>query len=132
MKSLQQTIHFLDTLKLKGITQKLDELLTDAEIQKTSYLGFFNSLLSTEIDYRVKRRMERNLTGAHLPVIKRMEQFEFGKVEGIGKSQISNFTDCRWIDNRENLLFFGPEDRQNSSGHCPGGSSHRKRLPGLF
>ena len=83
MKALGQTIHFLDSLKLKGITLKL-------------------------VDYRIKRRMERNLTGAHLPVIKKMEDFDFGKVQGIGKSQASNLLDCRWIDNRENLLFFGP------------------------
>jgi DNA replication protein DnaC len=108
MKALGQTIHFLDNLKLKGIALRLDELLTDAEIQKSSYLGFFNTLLSAEIDYRIKRRMERNLTGAHLPVIKKIEDFEFGKVQGIGKSQASNLLDCRWIDNRENLLFFGP------------------------
>lgn len=95
MKALPQTIHFLDTLKLRGIAQHLDELIHDAETEKTSYLGFFNTLLSTEIEYRVKRRMERNMTGAHLPVIKRMEQFEFGRVHGIGKSQVSNFLDCR-------------------------------------
>ena len=108
MKALGQTIHFLDSLKLKGIALRLDELLTNAEIQKSSYIGFFNTLLSAEIDYRIKRRMERNLTGAHLPLIQKMEDFEFGKVQGMGKSQPSNLLDCRWIDNRENLLFFGP------------------------
>ena len=51
MKALGQTIHFLDSLKLKGITLKLDELLTDAEMQKSSYFGFFNTLLSAEVDF---------------------------------------------------------------------------------
>lgn len=76
--------------------------------KKAPILVFFNTLLSAEVDYRIKRRMERNLAGAHLPVIKKMEDFDFGKVQGIGKSQASNLLDCRWIDNRENLLFSGP------------------------
>jgi len=37
-----------------------------------------------------------------------MDQFDFGRVKGIGKSQVANLLDCRWIDNKENLLFFGP------------------------
>ena len=86
----------------------LDEIIHDAEMDKTSYLTFLNTLLSAEIKYRIKRRVERNMTAAHLPVVKRMDQFDFGRVKGIGKSQVANLLDCRWIDNKENLLFFGP------------------------
>lgn len=108
MKAYQQTLSFLDTLKLRGVAHHLDEIIHDAEMDKTSYLTFLNTLLSTEIEYRIKRRVERNMTAARLPVVKRMEQFDFGRVKGIGKSQIANLLDCRWVDNKENLLFFGP------------------------
>lgn len=108
MKAYQQTLSFLDTLKLRGVAHRLDEIIHDAEMDKTSYLTFLNTLLSTEIEYRIKRRVERNMTAARLPVVKRMEQFDFGRVKGIGKSQVANLLDCRWIDNKENLLFFGP------------------------
>ncbi len=108
MKAYQQTLSFLDTLKLRGVTHRLDEIIHDAEMDKTSYLTFLNTLLSTEIKYRIKRRVERNMTAARLPVVKRMDQFDFGRVKGIGKSQIANLLDCRWVDNKENLLFFGP------------------------
>jgi len=37
-----------------------------------------------------------------------MSSFEFGRVKGIGKSEAVNLLDCAWIDNKENLLFFGP------------------------
>jgi DNA replication protein DnaC len=52
--------------------------------------------------------VERNMTGAHFPIIKRISDFEFGRVKGIGKSEAVNLLDCAWIDNKENLLFFGP------------------------
>ena len=88
--------------------QSLDEMINDAESRKTSYLAFLNGLFAAEIDFRVKRRVERNMTGAHFPVVKRLEDFDFGRVKGIGKSEAANLVDCRWIDTRSNLLIFGP------------------------
>lgn len=108
MKAYEQTLSFLNTLNLKGAANSLDEMIHDAEIRKASYITFLNTVFTTEISYRVKRRVERNMVGAHLPVVKRIDHFEFGRVKGIGKSEAVNLVDCRWIDNKENLLFFGP------------------------
>jgi DNA replication protein DnaC len=49
-----------------------------------------------------------NMAGAHFPVLKSLENFDFSRVKGIGKSEAVNLLDCRWIDAKENLLFFGP------------------------
>jgi len=108
MKAYEQTLSFLSTLNLKGIAGSLDEMVHDAEIRKVSYITFLNTLFTTEISYRVKRRVERNMVGAHFPIIKRISDFEFGRLQGIGKSEAVNLLDCAWIDNKENLLFFGP------------------------
>jgi DNA replication protein DnaC len=108
MKTQKQTLAYLETLGLQGILRRLDEIINDAESRKVSYLGFLNSLFAAEIDFRVKRRVERNMTGAHFPVPKRLEDFDFGRVKGIGKSEAANLLDCRWVDTKENLLFFGP------------------------
>ena len=48
------------------------------------------------------------MTGAHFPVMKKFDSFEFGSVRGIGKTESINLLDCRWIDKKENLLLFGP------------------------
>jgi DNA replication protein DnaC len=108
MKAHQQTLAYLKTLNLQGVLHGLDELINDAESRKVSYLGFLNGVFSSEIEFRIKRRVERNMTGAHFPVPKGLESFDFGRVKGIGKSEAVNLLDCRWVDNRENLLFFGP------------------------
>ena len=108
MKAYEQTLHLLDTLRMKGILKGLDEELNDAEGQKVSYLTFLSSLLKREIADRTDRRLKRNMSAAHFPVIKRFEDFEFGRVKGITKSDVSQLLDFRWIDNHENLLFFGP------------------------
>ena len=108
MKAHEQTLGYLRTLGLQGVLRGLDELVNDAESRKSSYLTFLNGIFATEIDFRVKRRVERNMTGAHFPVTKRLEDFEFGRVKGIGKSEAVNLLDCRWVDTKQNLLFFGP------------------------
>jgi len=108
MKAYEQTLAFLNTLSLKGVVNSLDEVISDAEVKKDSYITFLNIVLNTEIAYRIKRRVERNMVGAHFPVIKKMDTFDFGRVKGMGKSEAVNLLDCRWIDKRKNVLFFGP------------------------
>lgn len=108
MSAYAQTLGFLNTLKLKGIASSLDEMVHDAEIQKSSYITFLNTLLAAEISARVARRVQIHMTGAHFPTIKRISEFEFGRIKGMGKSQAVNLRECTWIDNKENLLFFGP------------------------
>jgi len=108
MKAYEQTLSLLKTLNLRGVANSLDEVINDAEIRKHSYITVLNTVFTSEISYRVKRRVERNMTGAHFPVIKKIDPFDFGRVKGIGKSEVVNLLDCRWIDNRENVLFFGP------------------------
>ena len=51
MKAYEETLSFLSTLNLKGIANNLDEMVHDAEISKTSYITFLNTLLNTEISY---------------------------------------------------------------------------------
>ncbi len=108
MKAYEQTLSLLKTLNLRGVANSLDEVINDAEIRKHSYITVLNTVFTSEISYRVKRRVERNMVGAHFPVIKNIDHFDFGRVKGIGKSEVVNLLDCRWIDNTENVLFFGP------------------------
>ena len=108
MKAYEQTLSLINTLNLKGVLPSLDEIINDAESRKTSYISFLNSVFSTEIAYRVKRRFERNMTAAHFPVIKKIDTFSFGCIKGMGKSEVVNLLDFRWLDNKENILFFGP------------------------
>jgi len=118
MKAYEQTLSLLKTLNLRGVANSLDEVINDAEIRKHSYITVLNTVFTSEISYRVKRRVERNMVGAHFPVIKSTDRFDFGRVKGIGKSEVVNLLDCRWIDNQENVLFFGP----------PGIGNYRKFL----
>ena len=80
MKAYEQTQALLKSLNLRGVAHGLDEMINDAEIRKQSYITFLNTVFSEEISYRVKRRVERNMTGAHFPVTKRLDDFDFFSV----------------------------------------------------
>jgi DNA replication protein DnaC len=108
MKAYEQTLSLLDGLQLRGIRKRIDEEINEAETQKASYLGFLNALLRVEIADRTERRLRRNMAAAHFPIMKSLEGFEFGGVKGVTKSEVSQLLDFRWVDNHENLLWFGP------------------------
>jgi DNA replication protein DnaC len=98
----------LATLGLKGMIKRLDEELSEAEKAKESYTGFLERLLTSELNYRVDKRFQRNMAGAHFPVRKNIDAFEFEKVKGISKKEVSELLDFRWLDNHHNVLLFGP------------------------
>jgi DNA replication protein DnaC len=98
----------LTTLGLKGMIKRLDEELSEAEKSKESYTGFLERLLASELNYRVDKRFQRNMAGAHFPVRKNIDAFEFEKVKGISKKEVSELLDFRWLDNHHNVLLFGP------------------------
>lgn len=108
MKAYEQVLTLLETLQLRGIRKRIDEELNEAETQKVSYLGFLNVLLRVEVSDRTERRLLRNMAAAHFPILKTLEGFEFGRVKGVTKSEVSQLLDFRWIDNHDNLLWFGP------------------------
>jgi DNA replication protein DnaC len=108
MKAYKDVDAQLTTLKLQGVRNQLDALITEAETEKHSYLRFLHQLLTVEMHNRSERRYRRNITAAHFPVLKDFESFDFNRVKGITKTQVSQLLDFGWIDKKENVLFFGP------------------------
>jgi DNA replication protein DnaC len=107
-KTHEQVVSQLTALKLPGIIRYLDEAITAAESRRQSYLGFINALFASELEYRVEKRYQRNLAGAHFPIMKDIETFEFDRVQGINKMDISQLLEFTWLDNHVNILLFGP------------------------
>lgn len=105
MSNYEYCTGILESLKLKGMKDSLDQV---AGKDGLSHLDFLKELLDSEINHRTQRRLKRNMVGAHFPVVKELESFDFTSLEGITELQMKNLMDFRWIDKHENLLFFGP------------------------
>ncbi|SIR13204.1 DNA replication protein DnaC [Alkalispirochaeta americana] len=108
MSGYQQTKAILESLKLKGAARKLDTLLERAESESLSFSGFLHQTMEAELQDRSERRLKRNLTAAHLPIEKRLDDFQFDRVVGISRNEVVNLLDFRWIDMHENIVFLGP------------------------
>ena len=108
MTNYKETVNILTTLKLKGMADNLEEEISKSEKRKHSYLVFLKSILEREIRYRTEKRLKRNFTAAHFPVEKHLQNFEYKYCNGITKKEVNNLLDFRFIDNHENILFFGP------------------------
>ncbi len=108
MKAYKEVMTQLQTLKLRGAAGSIDELITEAETQKQSYLSFLHQVLNRELEDKAERKYRRSISAAHFPVKKSIEEFNFGRIKGITKSRIAQLLDFSWIDRKENVLFFGP------------------------
>jgi len=111
MNNFKDTLSLLEGLKLNGIIEKLEEEIDESENKKISYLCFLRNLLKNEVNYRNNRKLLRNLSSAHFPNVKKIktiEKYDFSLIKGITRTDITSLMDFRWLDNRENILFFGP------------------------
>ncbi len=103
----EQIKHLLDQLRLRGIADNLDEVLTQAEQQGTAIVEVLLELLNAE--YRDQQ--ERNLTGrikrAKLPWDWTLDTFPFKKQPGINKTQIMGLAKLTFIERTENIVFIG-------------------------
>jgi DNA replication protein DnaC len=67
------------------------------------------ALTEHEIADRSRRRIERHLAEAHLPIGKTFDSFDFEAVPIVSKAQVMALAaGDSWIDNGANLLMFGP------------------------
>ncbi|MGB4420580.1 MAG: IS21-like element helper ATPase IstB [Candidatus Saccharimonadales bacterium] len=108
MSALAESARKLESLRLRGASSRLPELLKQAESEGMTCLAFLETLVDVELQDRGDRRLKRGLAMAHFPVVKRLEDFNLGRVAGIEKRDLSELAECSWIDRHENLLLFGP------------------------
>ena len=95
-------------LGFNNIAKYLKDLIELAEGQELSFLQFADIISEKEIETRNENRKRLYLKKARFPDIKTLEEFDFSYQTTIKKKQVMALLDFNWIDNRENLVFFGP------------------------
>ncbi|OQB47874.1 MAG: transposase/IS protein [bacterium ADurb.Bin157] len=103
-----ETVELLKELHLNGVLLPLDEIISDAEKSSASYSSFLFEILKAELEMRSSRKLKRSLSAAHFPSVKTFSDYKIGNVTGFSKIDLASIKDLRWLDNHENLLFFGP------------------------
>src|SRR5690349_24743007 len=100
---------FLADLRLPAIKQVWATLAAQSDKEGWPAARFLAVLAEHEIADRDRRRIERHLTEARLPVGKTLASFDFDAVPMLSKARVMALTSGdSWIANGANLLLFGP------------------------
>jgi len=104
----QIIMEYAAQLKLSGIHASLEEIISDANQQKSSYADFAMNLLKLEVDNRSKRDLERRQKNAWLPLNHDLEEYDHSFTNGISCQQINQLRECMWLEQNFNLVLIGP------------------------
>lgn len=104
----QVIMEYAAQLKLSGIHASLEEIISDANQQKSSYVDFAMNLLKLEVDNRSKRDLERRQKTAWLPLNHDLEEYDHSFTNGVARQQINQLRECMWLEQNFNLVLMGP------------------------
>src|SRR5437879_9563415 len=97
----------LETLGLKAVEARLENLLEQASKKEPSYADFLEELLSCEVEARRTRYLRARLQLAHFPFVKTFEQFDFGFQQSLDDRQIRELRSLRFIHEASNVILLG-------------------------
>jgi DNA replication protein DnaC len=98
----------LNTLGLKAVELRLENLLEQASKKEPSYADFLEELLGCEVDARRSRYLRARLQLAHLPFVKTFDQFDFSFQPSIDERQIRELRTLRFVHEASNAILLGP------------------------
>jgi DNA replication protein DnaC len=99
----------LTELRLPAIKQMWPKLAEQADKEGWPAARYLAALMEHEIADRGRRRIERHLAEARLPVGKTLDAFDFTALPMISKAQVMALASGDgWLQQGANLLLFGP------------------------
>lgn len=98
----------LRLLGLEGIRLFFDTISKQTLNKKdiTPY-DFLENLLEKELAWREDNRLIRWAQAARFPWKKTLQDFDFSAQPSIDQTQVYDLSSCRYIDNSQNIVFFG-------------------------
>src|SRR6201993_2648714 len=99
----------LTELRLPAIKAMCSKLAEQSDKEGGPAARFLAALAEYEIADRGRRRIERHLAEARLPIGKTLTNFDFNAVPMVSKAQVMALTaGDGWLETGANLLLFGP------------------------
>ncbi len=112
----------LTELRLPAVKQTWKKLAEQSDKEGWPAARFLAALAEHEVAEHSRRRIERHLAEARLPVGKTLATFDFEAVPMVSKAQVTAIAaGDTWLEKGANVLLFGP----------PGGKSHLAAAIGL-
>ncbi|OOH82096.1 IS21-like element helper ATPase IstB [Leptospirillum ferriphilum] len=98
----------LEKLKMDHLSSRLESVCEQASKRDLDYKGFLAEALSAEWSGRHGKGVEMRLSQAHFPVVKTLEQFDFGFQPSLDRKVLRELSGMGFVERSENVIFLGP------------------------
>lgn len=98
----------LKLLGLEGMRVSYEKIAEKVVHNKLTPIDFLESLLEIELGYKEDARLTRWKIKSHFPFNRTLKDFDFSYQPTIDQRLINMLATCRFIENKENVVFFGP------------------------
>jgi len=105
---IEQTINKMNRIKLFEMAAKFQEMSTSGSIDHLSNQELISYLVDCEYTIRENRKRSRLLRQAGLKYQSHLEELDYQAKRNLNKSMILEFTNHRWVKNKQNILISGP------------------------
>jgi DNA replication protein DnaC len=97
----------LESLRFKGMTSVLNEILKNVESGTLSFQQSLHELLSAEFSYRKERSLSYRIEQAKIPWSYTLSTYPFSFQPSVNKHQIMTLSDTAFVARGENIVFIG-------------------------
>lgn len=102
-----QLVNNLDELGFTEVEPFLSEHLTTAAKDGISIQEALLDITNREISLRNQRAAQIQVSVSHFPYVKTIDEFDFHFQTSVSKSEIKDLATLRFLENKENILFYG-------------------------
>jgi len=110
MNSAAMTVSLVENfkeLKLNTIAKRFEDALRQAREQGIDHADFLLELTEAEIAVRQQNREKRRLKEAHFPLLKTLENFDFGYASNLNKLEFMQLVSGEYLNEHRNVIFLG-------------------------
>jgi DNA replication protein DnaC len=108
MNSNQATMQKLEQMGLWGMMRAFRQSMESGRTSEETPDELFSHLVDSEWDERHNRRLARLLKIARLRYRAGLEDIDFGLRRNLEKNQLMRLADCRWVEERQDVILTGP------------------------
>ena len=102
-----QLINNLEDLGFTDVEPYLSEYLSSAAKESTTLQEALLEISNREISLRNKRAAQIQISVSHFPFVKTIDEFDFHFQTMVNRAEIKDLATLRFLDNHENILFYG-------------------------
>lgn len=108
MEKIKQIKQYADYLRLTLLRNQAEQLIHQAQIDKSTHLDYTHNILEKEVLQRQKSDFERRIKLARLPRNHDLNQYDYNFSSSITKHQMKEIRELMWLEQAYNIVLMGP------------------------